>query len=339
MSEYMKHTWQNGEEINAEKLNNMETGIVEAKKAAEGHTTELNNHNESSESHADIRKTLKDLAAQIDILLNTDDSTLAEMQELIDYINSNKDLIEEIATGKVNVTDIVNNLVTNVADKPLSAAQGVVLKGLIDALTTTVSGKASTGDLTDHNTNTEAHADLRAELKTITDRINTVLDSDDTTLDELSEIVAYIKSNKTLIDAITTSKVNVTDIVDNLVTNVSNKPLSAAQGVVLKGLIDAITTTLNGKAPTSHASSATTYGAGSGTNYGHVKLSDTINGTSNENGGVAATPAAVKSAYDLANAAKTAATEAQNAVGDLKTENWIFTLEDESTVTKAVYVG
>lgn len=41
-----------------------------------------------------------------------------------------------------------------------------------------------------------------------------------------------------LIDAITTSKVSVTDIIDNLVTNVANKPLSAAQGVILKGLIE-----------------------------------------------------------------------------------------------------
>ena len=56
----------------------------------------------------------------------------------------------------------------------------------------------------------------------------------------MSEIVAYIKNNKSLIDGITTSKVNVDDIINNLTTNVSNKPLSAAQGVALKGLIDAI---------------------------------------------------------------------------------------------------
>lgn len=35
-------------------------------------------------------------------------------------------------------------------------------------------------------------------------------------------------------------KVSVADIVDNLTTNVANKPLSAAQGVALKALIDAI---------------------------------------------------------------------------------------------------
>lgn len=68
-----------------------------------------------------------------------------------------------------------------------------------------------------------------------------MLDSDDTTLDELSEIVAYIKSNRSLIESVTTSKVSVSDIANDLVTNAANKPLSAAQGVALKALIDAIT--------------------------------------------------------------------------------------------------
>ena len=91
-----------------------------------------------------------------------------------------------------------------------------------------------------HNTDATSHNDLRLALKGLTDRINAALDSDDTTLDQMSEVVAYIKSNKSLIDAITTSKVNVSDIVTNLTTNVSNKPLSAAQGVVIKTLIDAL---------------------------------------------------------------------------------------------------
>ncbi len=89
-----------------------------------------------------------------------------------------------------------------------------------------------------HNVNTESHNDIRLELEGVLTKINTLLDSDDLTLDQLSEIVAYIKNNKELIDNITTSKINVKDIINNLITNVSNKPLSAAQGVVLKGLID-----------------------------------------------------------------------------------------------------
>lgn len=91
-----------------------------------------------------------------------------------------------------------------------------------------------------HNTAEDSHNDIRLELKAINDRLTAFFDSDNQTLDELSEIVAYITNNKTLIESITTSKVNVADIINNLTTNVSNKPLSAAQGVVLKGLIDTL---------------------------------------------------------------------------------------------------
>lgn len=95
-----------------------------------------------------------------------------------------------------------------------------------------------------HNSNTAAHNDIRLELQAINERLTAFFDSDNQTLDELSEIVAYITSNKSLIDSITTSKVSVVDIINNLTTNVSNKPLSAAQGVVLKGLIDTLSNSL-----------------------------------------------------------------------------------------------
>ena len=55
---------------------------------------------------------------------------------------------------------------------------------------------------------------------------------------------------------------------------------------------------LNDKAPTNHASSATTYGVGDATNYGHLKLSDSTTSTSSTSSGIAATPRAVKTAYD-----------------------------------------
>lgn len=63
-----------------------------------------------------------------------------------------------------------------------------------------------------HNVDAAAHADLRLRVSDLTSRLNTLANS----------------------------KVSVADIIDNLVTNVSGKPLSAAQGVVLKGLIDAL---------------------------------------------------------------------------------------------------
>ena len=55
---------------------------------------------------------------------------------------------------------------------------------------------------------------------------------------------------------------------------------------------------VNNRAPKDHSTSATTYGLGSGSYYGHVKLSDKANSTSGSFQGVAATPKAVKAAYD-----------------------------------------
>lgn len=73
-----------------------------------------------------------------------------------------------------------------------------------------------------------------------------------------------------------------------------------------------------GAAPTSHASSTTTYGTGTSGNYGHVKLSDATNGTAAAaSGGTAATPKAVA---DALTAAKSYADgfSNQNAFGNVK---------------------
>lgn len=101
----------------------------------------------------------------------------------------------------------------------------------------------------EHNVDGSSHDDIRQLIVGLTNRLNALADSDDTTLDQLSEIVAYIKSNKSLIDSITTGKVSTADIVDNLTTNVSSKVLSAAQGVVLKGLIDTAVSELKNEIP------------------------------------------------------------------------------------------
>lgn len=119
----------------------------------------------------------------------------AYLQQQIDDI--------EIQTNVVKQSDIADNLTTDNPSKVLSAAQGVVLKHLID-------------------------------------NINTILQSDDTTLDQLQEIVDYIKNNKSLIDGITTSKVSVSDIINNLTSTATNKPLSAYQGKVLKDTLDSV---------------------------------------------------------------------------------------------------
>ena len=144
-------------------------------------------------------------------------------------------------------------------------------------------GTAS-GAVAAHNVSGAAHEDLRALIEGLTSRLNALADSDDTTLDQLSEIVAYIKNNKSLIDAVTTGKVSVSDIVDNLTTNSAGKVLSAAQGVALKAMIDGIVIptalpnpqpiTINGQRyDGSEAVTVTVSSEGSGT---PVEIDDTL---------------------------------------------------------------
>ena len=146
------------------------------------------------------------------------------------------------------------------------------------------------------------------------------------------DIFAYV-------DDIAKGKVSVADIIDNLTTNVSNKPLSAAQGVALKALIDAITVptktsqltndsgyltsvpvaSVNGKTG-AVTLSASEVGAAPTSHGNHVPATQTANNATflrNDNTWQKVTPAGI----------------------GLKTEIWTFTLEDGSTVTKAVYVG
>lgn len=99
---------------------------------------------------------------------------------------------------------------------------------------------AAAGAVSAHNGSNAAHSDIRLLIEELANRLNALANSTDTDLDQLAEIVAYIKSNKSLIDGITTSKVSVSDIVNNLTTNVANRPLSAAQGVALKALFDKV---------------------------------------------------------------------------------------------------
>lgn len=59
-----------------------------------------------------------------------------------------------------------------------------------------------------------------------------------------------------------------------------------------------ITASSVGAAPTMHSVTDTTYGVGTSSNYGHVKLSDSTTSTSGVSSGIAATPNAVKQVND-----------------------------------------
>lgn len=93
-------------------------------------------------------------------------------------------------SDSVKYTDVKDNLLSTDTNKPLSANQGYVLKGLID-------------------------------------NINTLLTSDNIDLDTLQEVVDFIEANRTTLDSLTISNIaGLQNALDNKVDVVSGKELS-----------------------------------------------------------------------------------------------------------------
>lgn len=168
------------------------------------------------------------------------DDSLVTKESLNDHI-SDKNNPHNVTKAQVGLGNVDN---TSDIDKPVSIEQEKEINSAVSI----------------HNIDSTSHDDIRTLISGLIIRLNTLADSDDTTLDQLSEIVAYIKNNKSLIDSITTSKISVSDIVDNLISTDTSKVLSANQGRILKGLIDSLTKYDIGLGNVENKSSATIRG-------------------------------------------------------------------------------
>lgn len=107
-----------------------------------------------------------------------------------------------------------------------------------------------------------------------------------------------------------TQWISIFEIVLEVVTSTNDGIMTSA----MLAQLDQNTADILTKAPINHASTTTQYGAGNATNYGHLKLSDAINGSSvRVANGTAATPKAVYDALQQAlNAAGSAYTAGDN---------------------------
>jgi hypothetical protein len=185
------------------------------------------------------------------------ESVLGNIDENISNITSGK-----IVVGKAT-KDANGNVITTTYETKSDASDKLAeakdyAKNYTDTLT---DGMATTtvvdNKISAHNTSNSSHNDIRELITGLTTRLNVLANSTDEDLDQMAELVAYIKSNKSLIDGITTSKVNVSDIVDNLTTASTTKVLSANQGVVIKGLIDALQAEVDKKSDKGHTHTIT----------------------------------------------------------------------------------
>ena len=193
-------------------------------------------HNNDGESHQDIRRELKDLTDQM------------ANAGAVKSVNSKTGDVELNAEDVGARPDTWMPSAADVGARPNTwtpTAEEVGARP--DTWTPSYSDvgadKSGTAEskVSAHNVSEGSHNDIRLLIQGLADRINAIANSTDVDLDDFKEVVAYIKANRGLIDAITTNKINYTDIINDLVTNVTNKPLSAAQGVALKLLIDNLT--------------------------------------------------------------------------------------------------
>lgn len=161
----------------------------------------------------------------------------------IDVLNQNMDIIDSNLKSIDDAVSSLDNTKAPLASPTLTGTPKAPTASSGTNTTQIATTAFTQTEIYNHNTSSLAHTDIRNLITDLTTRLNSLADSDDTTLDQLSEIVAYIKSNRTLIENVTTNKVNVSDIIDNLTSTATNKPLSANQGKILKDLIDTLEST------------------------------------------------------------------------------------------------
>lgn len=131
----------------------------------------------------------------------------------------------------------------------------------------------------------------------------------ESTVDEHGTEIANVQ--KTANDALSLAQTNESDV-----TALTGR-VTSAEGDITEAQndIDGLQTAVNEKAPINHASTANTYGQGSSTNFGHLKVAD--NGAAAASTGTAASP---KMVADQINALKTAI--APTALTPAKTVNY-----------------
>lgn len=111
---------------------------------------QLNAHNGAADAHADIRKEVADLSKEVADFTGLNDETVEKLEAVLELLDQNGESLEELLSGKVNTSDIADNLTTNDAAKVLSANQGAVIQAAMDVMNVEIGKKADATDLNDY---------------------------------------------------------------------------------------------------------------------------------------------------------------------------------------------
>ena len=116
------------------------------------------------------------LNEQLELFLDVDDTTKDQLSEVLALIEANKGTLESLTTSKINVSAIVDNLTTASTDKVLSANQGVVISGLISALSIELEALESTVNTHTHDDRYYTEAEINDQVSTINTSISNIVD-------------------------------------------------------------------------------------------------------------------------------------------------------------------
>lgn len=158
-------------------------------------------------------------------------------------------------------------------------------------------GKIDTQMKTNADGITNANANvitLQTQVKQNTDDIAALESTVEKHGTQIAALESTVETHGTQIASVETDVTQLKTQMGTANTNIESLKSTTAD---LDSRIKSLNTEVDGKAPTDHSSTATTFGLGSGSEYGHVKLSDAAAST-NVNNGTAATPLAVQNAMD-----------------------------------------
>ena len=191
------------------------------------------------------------------------------------------------------------------ADKPNLRDQYNAAMGKIDTQI-----KKSADDVTNANANvltlqtqmTEAQKDI-AGLESAVDEYGTEITIVQKTANDALSLAqtnkSEIKTAQGTVTSLTSRVVAVEGTANKNKTDIASidTRVGVAEGNITEAQndIDGLQTAVDGKAPINHASTANTYGQGSSTNFGHLKVTDTAGETAASTG-TAASPAGVQNA-------------------------------------------
>ena len=191
------------------------------------------------------------------------------------------------------------------ADKPNLRDQYNAAMGKIDTQM-----KKSADDVTNANANvltlqtqmTEAQKDI-AGLESAVDEYGTEITIVQKTANDALSLAqtneSEIETTQGTVTSLTSRVVAVEGTANKNKTDIASidTRVGVAEGNITEAQndIDGLQTAVDGKAPTNHASTANTYGQGSPTNFGHLKVTDTA-GATDASTGTAASPAGVQNA-------------------------------------------